>query len=197
MQMLVFDLEFCQPGDAIIEVGAAHLDLREDAISKAFESFADPGELPCEEVMHLTGISHRQIIEATDVGRVLDDFWQVLDQSSHRRLGAWGPRDFECLFDQSAHPPERWSVEMYDLQQLVRFLLFTKGESFQSGLSLDSAAESCGISFEERHRAFPDAEVAAGVLQHHANLLKKIFESDDQCGMMGEAIDESDLEGDL
>lgn len=170
MNLMVFDLEMCQPSDAIIQIGAVLLDLQKGQIEETFDRTTNPGELPDRDIVELTGISRREVEKAEPLDVAAQAFWSTFHQSPvGDKLAAWGSVDFDCIWNQSPNPPPRRSVRTFDLKALVGFLRSVKGQSASRGMSLRSVVEDLGIQFDgSQHNALTDAKAEAEViLEYH------------------------------
>ncbi len=154
---VVIDLETTGDGPvAAIEIGAVHVE--GGRIGASFETLVNPGRPIHPSVVRLTGITDAMVARAPTMGEVLPRFLDFAGEAvlaAHNasfdagHLGAAHAR----LLGRPMHRPVLCTLK------LARRLLPELRRR-----SLDAVADALGIACFDRHRALPDARIAAEIL---------------------------------
>ena len=194
MKAIVVDLELTQNGvPKIIEIGAVLVETKSHRVLDVFSKLANPGELPCERITNLTGITVPMIEQAPSLEQVLTEFWKFVEDSNcGKLLITWGQGDVEYLVSES----DRCNVKVpyvrsLDLKTMSAFFRESINTKLKGGLK--NTLDLFGIPFEgEQHRAFADSYNTAqllfylqesikftmGVQQQHGPIKVKKFHDD-------------------
>jgi len=174
MKISVVDLEFTQPEQEIIQIGAVSLNCKTGEISKnIFDMLVVPKIAPVsKEIADLTGISREAIDKhGYDIYPALYAFWEWNDG---RDLYAWGSdatKLMDLTSDLSVNLPRR-AVNLVPTGNLMRSALIGK----QKG-GLLSCLTAFRLSFIGRqHNALHDAYNTARLIRRWADTMK-VFEA--------------------
>lgn len=174
MKISVVDLEFTQPEQEIIQIGAVSLNCKTGEISKnVFDVLVVPKIAPVsKEISELTGISKEAINKhGYDINPALYAFWEWNDG---RDLYAWGSdatKLMDLTSDLIADLPRR-TANLVPMGNLMRSALIGK----QKG-GLLATLHAFRMSFVGRqHNALHDAYNTARLIRRWADTMR-VFEA--------------------
>lgn len=161
MKFVVLDLEMCQPSKKIFQIGAVEVDPLKGKLGNKYVSFANPGELPDEEICELCNVTPDIVQKARPLKEVLEEFWVWFSkQSVGNKLCAWGNDchtiikqscDYRCNFD--------WP-KSFDFKAMNQMFRVCSGLPYKGGLK--TCMEDMGLAFTGvPHDALVDAENTA------------------------------------
>lgn len=173
MRLIVLDLELTQPSCKIIQIGAVLFDLKKGVCESSFNKICNPGELPCERITELTGITPEMVAEATSFETVVVEFWTwVAESKCGFQLAAWGSDVWE-LFNasraagiQPIKPPKNLNIK--EVAKLFRIPL----SSVKKSGGLKNSMDVFGLHFiGKQHNAYDDALNTAYLLHHFTKVI--------------------------
>lgn len=152
-------------GCEIIELGAVRLDSKGNEID-AFSEVVKPmyAKGITRRVSRITGIRDADLARARHLESVMQSFAEWMGPNNGNRILTWGGSDrhqiqTECNAKGIDVPlPSRW----LDLQRIYPRLMCT---SRNRRVSLGEAADWCGLSFVNRHRALDDARATGQIFR--------------------------------
>jgi DNA polymerase III subunit alpha, Gram-positive type len=173
MLLNVLDLEFTQPSEAIIQVGAVQMDMKTGKVRSKFNDFVNPREQLTQYIIDLTGITQEQVDAAPDIKPVLEDFWLWLGS---KHVAAWG-NDVQTLLTLSeriglAVPGH---LHLYDVKAVASVLRCAFPSSRSRG-GLKDTMDLFGVPFKGRqHNALDDAEATAELAYHFVKITRGLY----------------------
>lgn len=165
---IFFDLEFTQPNERIIEIGAVVADVYNNEIISEFEMLVNPGESLSDEVAKLTGIKEKDLESSVPIDVAWGEFIKFISQfeltnellsGGKVKLITIGKNDINVLIrdlkrrfaKNIPHP-----TASLDLKDVYIALCLAKGINAKRGLS--SIMKHMGLKISgDRHRALSDA----------------------------------------
>lgn len=165
MRLAIFDLEMNQPSGTIIQIGAVVVDTDKMEIGDTFGLVCNPGEVPSDFIVGLTGITRGQVREAPTAYSAINGFWRWFGAAQvGNKLGAWGD-DWAPIRDASAHYKISYDYpKFFNVKNFVCLYSHLKDQqSFKMGL--EKACEAWGVEYdkEQAHDALWDATKTAEV----------------------------------
>jgi inhibitor of KinA sporulation pathway (predicted exonuclease) len=161
MKAIIVDLELTQnPGykPAIIQIGAVLVNTKAHQILDTFNMISNPGQIPNDFIVNLTGITVDQVEKAKPLKDVLYWFWKWIEDSScGGTLYDWGSGDVWALREASRdHAVEIPRLHTLDLKEMSK--LFRQAKDAKSKGGLSNTLELFDMKFHGRpHDALDDA----------------------------------------
>ncbi|MCI8514062.1 MAG: PolC-type DNA polymerase III [Lachnospiraceae bacterium] len=164
---IVFDIETTGLSlykDRIIEIGAVKLVNGE--IVDRFSRFVNPGIPIPPEIVRLTGIQDRMVLEADGIEQVLPEFLAFCGDGVIVAHNASFDTGF--IAEQAKAAGISYAPPIVDTLALARVLL-----PHLKKFKLDVVADAVGVSLQNHHRAVDDAEATAGIFCTFLKMLKE------------------------
>jgi inhibitor of KinA sporulation pathway (predicted exonuclease) len=189
MKAVVVDLELAQNEGTtpkIIEIGAVCVHTKSHDVLSVFSKLANPGELPCQRITDLTGISKEMIQGALSLKEVLADFWLWFENcKTGTELLSWGRGDVHLLVEASKELgvsyPEK--IRCFDVKQFSSMFRQARGSKAKGGLA--NTLELFGINFEGKaHAAAVDSYNTAKVLFYIDQTIEFAYDTEKKFGPM-------------
>ena len=149
------DFEMNQPSGAIIQLGAAAIDLSNGRLVGKLSLFVNPHETLDKRIIELTGIDQEEVDTGMELEDALRTFW---DWTKSKRLLAWGYDAHQLLEHSKKLGIPYPSVTIIDLKGVVELMrpAFTGTGKKKRGLL--SAMQLFGLEFQGRqHDGLDDA----------------------------------------
>lgn len=169
-RLFVFlDLEFTQPSQRIIDIGACIVDLDRGVIVDEFQTFVNPEEMLTEYIQELTHITDDDLKNAPTFPMAWEQFINFLEvhqikkeifaKKKKKRVITWGSGDAPVIQKNAELHGIRTSIPLAsvcDLKSVYSFLMLAQHS--HSGGGLKKASQHMGITEQlNAHRALPDA----------------------------------------
>lgn len=156
---VALDLEFTQPTEKIIQIGAVVGNVYTKEVFEELSVFINPHEPLTEYITKLTGITQKDV----DAGETLIEGHNRLKSlrvkyKAHGNPLTWGGGDSVALFQQTGIPAKEccFGRRWIDVKTIYQFYRMIRKEKIQAGLS--KAMSKCGLNFKGRkHNAKSDA----------------------------------------
>lgn len=153
------DLEFNQPSEKIIQIGAVIGNTKTGEILCDMELYVDPREPLSDRIIKLTGITEKDIHQK---GMPLIQAYSILAENhinykSFINPLTWGGGDSSTLREQIGDP-ERWPFgrRWVDVKTVFQFYYWAKGLKARGGLA--KSMRKLGLNFDGRkHNGRDDA----------------------------------------
>jgi len=177
MNIIVLDLEYNQPSQNIIQIGAVVLNTKSGAMDKSYNKFLalPKGEVLDPFIIKLCGITEEMLSLASPAAEVLADFWQwVDDQQVGGKVWAWGSDTYDLK--EQTFKAGVWKyrkVKNLDIKMLAQLYFDVSSKPAKGGLR--TSLEKLGLTFEGRqHNAYDDAYNTGRVLYRICQDMDKV-----------------------
>lgn len=158
MKIISLDLEYNQPSEKIIEIGAVCGNLETGEVIDMYETQVNPEEELNPRITTLTGITQAMVERSPLLNIAGPDFLSWAE--SHKEFPnfmTWGGGDSQDLRDQLS--PEKWAFGNRWLDVKTAYIVYKQSQGtykFRGGLAKSMITE--GIPFKgKKHRALCDS----------------------------------------
>ena len=162
---VALDLEFNQPSQKIIQIGAVVADIRTSSVLSRFSVFVNPSEPLNPEIADLCGIAPEVLAMAGDLAEGCEQLTAWLAPfAAERQLNplTWGGGDSLQLREQAGARDERWLFGRRWLDVKTVFAAYMHSEGKDASGGLGASMKKVGLLFQGRpHDAAADAHNTA------------------------------------
>lgn len=172
---IALDLEFNQPSEKIIQIGAVAGDPLSGQIYEELSLYVNPGEQLNPNIVQLTAITDKQLATAPDLLEQLKRLNALFNKYGAKQEAIlWGTGDTDMLYEQK---PENFKPAFMrrmalDVKSVYRAYAIKHG--LKSNKNLVDAVRNCGLNFEGRpHDALNDARATFKMAEFMIREFKK------------------------
>lgn len=168
--LIIFDLECCQPSQAIFEIGAVKLKRDFTISNDGFSKFCNPGEPITKDMIELCNLDANtltQIYNAPPLWVIVKDMYDwATKETKNVCLASWGNFDISELHRQDPTCPFRRKA--LDIKSIAQWEMCRYGIKATNSLAASCNAFDVKI-IKPQHRALNDALTTA-------HLLRKLYQ---------------------
>lgn len=172
--VIALDLEFNQPSQKIIQIGAACGDLRSGAVVGRFSQLVNPGEALDPRIAELCGIDPQDLVAAPDLQAAWCMVEAWLGGFPDRQMNpvTWGGGDSRSLQEQLGAPDD-WAFGRRHVDAKTVFIAWRAAHLRPAVGGLKTSMKKLGLAFEGRpHDAADDAINAFRVYHRLLRLIR-------------------------